>query len=60
LILRNSKERVNSVYFATEIKRTNKAKQYVTSESTQATKKRKRESNVTDYFTSVPKTWQAI
>jgi len=38
--------RVDSVYFATEIKRTERNKQFVMSESTKVKKKRKRESTV--------------
>jgi len=39
-------KRVDSVYFATEIKRTERNKQFVMSESTEVTKKRKRESTI--------------
>jgi len=38
--------RVDSVYFATEIKRTERNKQFVMSESTKVKKKRKRESTI--------------
>jgi len=38
--------RVGCVYFATEIKRTERNKQFVMSESTEVSKKRKRESTI--------------
>jgi len=38
--------RVYCVYFATEIKRTERNKQFVLSESTKVTKKRKRENTI--------------
>ena len=42
----NNKQRVDSVYFETEIKRTERNKQFVMSKSTKVTKKRKRESTI--------------
>jgi len=44
--LHNNKKWVDSVYFETEIKRTERKKQFVMSENTKVTKKRKQESTI--------------